>query len=181
MISKSLQEIRAARGIQDTAELDDAYEEAQRKLPLAALRKASGVTQTEMAARLGVTQAAVSKFEGRGDFLYSTLYRYAKTLGAKIDVRITAADKSFELQPHEDEGDFYFSLEARKTSADLLKIREAQKIRCLVLTSHEQLGRQSKTQADYSWAAYTTASHSSDITHALMHMAKKNERKSRQA
>jgi transcriptional regulator with XRE-family HTH domain len=41
---------------------------------LAMIRKAAQLTQVEVAKRLGVGQAAVSRMENRGDMLLSTLY-----------------------------------------------------------------------------------------------------------
>lgn len=56
---------------------------------LKALRLAAGFTQLEMAKRLGVGQAAISKIEQRGDVQISSLQRYVEALGASL--RIDAA------------------------------------------------------------------------------------------
>jgi len=53
------------------------------------LRKISGITQAEMAERLQVGQASVSKIENRGDIQISTLRSYVEALGASL--RIDAA------------------------------------------------------------------------------------------
>jgi predicted transcriptional regulator/DNA-binding XRE family transcriptional regulator len=58
-------------------------------LSLKALRQAAGLTQLQMAERLGVGQAAVSKIEQRGDVQISSLQRYVEALGARL--RIDAA------------------------------------------------------------------------------------------
>jgi predicted transcriptional regulator/DNA-binding XRE family transcriptional regulator len=58
-------------------------------LSLKALRQAAGLTQVQMAERLGVGQAAVSKIEQRGDVQISSLQRYVEALGARL--RIDAA------------------------------------------------------------------------------------------
>lgn len=55
---------------------DRAYE-----MTLASLRNAFGLTQVEMARALGVSQAAVSETERRGDLLVSTLVGYLAALG----------------------------------------------------------------------------------------------------
>jgi hypothetical protein len=49
---------------------------------LAMIRKAAQLTQVEVAKRLGVGQAAVSRMENRGDMLLSTLYDYLTATGA---------------------------------------------------------------------------------------------------
>ena len=59
-------------------------------IDLAAIRRETGLTQTELAASLGVGQAQVSKVERQGDMLISTLASYLAALGvdAKIVVRM---------------------------------------------------------------------------------------------
>lgn len=53
---------------------------------LKALRELAGLTQAEMAARLEVGQAAISKIERRGDVQISSLQRYVEALGAKLRI-----------------------------------------------------------------------------------------------
>ena len=70
----------AADVAQANAEADDmdrAY-----AMNLAMIRKAAQLTQVEVAKRLGVGQAAVSRMENRGDMLLSTLYDYLTATGA---------------------------------------------------------------------------------------------------
>lgn len=54
---------------------------------LAAIRRSVGLTQIELAARLGVGQAAVSKIERQSDMLLSTLSAYFAALA--VDANIT--------------------------------------------------------------------------------------------
>jgi predicted transcriptional regulator/DNA-binding XRE family transcriptional regulator len=56
---------------------------------LKALRELAGVTQNELAQRLQVGQAAISKIEHRGDVQISSLQKYVHALGATL--RIEAA------------------------------------------------------------------------------------------
>jgi predicted transcriptional regulator/DNA-binding XRE family transcriptional regulator len=53
---------------------------------LKALRQAAGLTQLEMAHRLGIGQAAISKIEQRGDVQISSLQRYVEALGASLRI-----------------------------------------------------------------------------------------------
>ncbi|HMD44821.1 MAG TPA: helix-turn-helix domain-containing protein [Acidimicrobiales bacterium] len=58
---------------------------------LVARRVALGLTQTEVAARMGTSQSAVARLEGGdADIRLSTLERYAAALGGQIDVRLRA-------------------------------------------------------------------------------------------
>lgn len=59
---------------------------------LVAMRKTAGVTQEQMAERMSISQPTVSEFESeQSDPKLSTLQRYARALGARIDVRIDAS------------------------------------------------------------------------------------------
>ena len=52
---------------------------------LTARREASGLTQTEVAARMGTSQSAVARLEaGTSDVRASTLERYAAAVGGQI-------------------------------------------------------------------------------------------------
>jgi transcriptional regulator with XRE-family HTH domain len=64
---------------------------------LRALREAGGLTQSELAERLGIPSSAVSMIEsGRRDIRVSTLERYLDALGAAIEFvpgdRVTTLD-----------------------------------------------------------------------------------------
>jgi transcriptional regulator with XRE-family HTH domain len=56
---------------------------------LVRLRTAAGLSQTEVAARMGTSQSAVARLEsGQGDLRLSSLERYAAALGKSIDWRL---------------------------------------------------------------------------------------------
>ena len=60
---------------------------------LAALRQSRGLSQTEVAARMGTSQSAVARLEaGKADVRMSTLARYAEAMDTAIhyDVRTRA-------------------------------------------------------------------------------------------
>jgi ribosome-binding protein aMBF1 (putative translation factor) len=56
---------------------------------LAARRRAAGLTQVELARRMGTSQAQVTRFESGADTRMSTVSRYAAALGVKLDWTIT--------------------------------------------------------------------------------------------
>lgn len=71
-------------GVQRQTALDKAgRKQAVLAVPLATLRRPRDLTQAEVAARLGVDQAQVSRLEHRSDVLLSTLFEYLTTLGGK--------------------------------------------------------------------------------------------------
>lgn len=53
---------------------------------LKALRELAGLTQTEMAERLNIGQASISKIEHRGDVHILSLQRYVEALGARLRI-----------------------------------------------------------------------------------------------
>jgi transcriptional regulator with XRE-family HTH domain len=59
---------------------------------LAGIRHATGVTQVELAAKLGVGQAQVSKIERQSDMLLSTLASYLSALGVEATFVVKTAD-----------------------------------------------------------------------------------------
>jgi len=52
------------------------------------LRALLGLTQVDVAQRLGIGQAAVSRLEHRDDITLGSLQRYVEALGAGLDIRV---------------------------------------------------------------------------------------------
>jgi transcriptional regulator with XRE-family HTH domain len=60
---------------------------------LVSQRMALGLTQTEVAARMGTSQSAVARLEsGESDVRISTLERYAAALDRSLDVQLRRQD-----------------------------------------------------------------------------------------
>ncbi|HME77640.1 MAG TPA: helix-turn-helix transcriptional regulator [Mycobacterium sp.] len=57
-------------------------------IDLAAIRRATGLTQIQLAANLGVGQAQISKVERQDDMLISTLASYLTAVGATASLVI---------------------------------------------------------------------------------------------
>lgn len=56
---------------------------------LVARRVALGLSQTDVAARMGTSQSAVARLEsGNVDVRWSTLERYASAVGRRLDVKL---------------------------------------------------------------------------------------------
>lgn len=86
-IAASVAEVEA-----EAREIDRIYAES-----LAKIRKAGELTQMEVAARLGVGQAVVSRLERREDMLLSTLADYLRATGAE-QPRIVAVLNGIEVE-----------------------------------------------------------------------------------
>lgn len=65
---------------------------------LAAIRATIGVTQVELANRLGVSQGNVSEFERRDDLFLSTLRSYVEALGGELEVSAVFPEERFPIK-----------------------------------------------------------------------------------
>jgi len=77
-----------------------AFEQADREYAegLAELRRAFGMTQVELAEKLGTVQANVSKTEKRHDLLLSTLANYLSAMGADdVKIVVRRGDREIEV------------------------------------------------------------------------------------
>jgi DNA-binding XRE family transcriptional regulator len=91
---KNLQEIwdrlpadRRQRIEKRTQELEAEY------LALQELRQLVGITQSEVAQKLGIPQSNVSRLEKNSDMLISTLRGYVEALGGKLEIAIELPDQ----------------------------------------------------------------------------------------
>ncbi|MDP1712763.1 MAG: XRE family transcriptional regulator [Candidatus Nanopelagicaceae bacterium] len=64
-----------------------------------AIRKAAALTQSEVAKKLGMAQAGVSRLENQGDMLLSTLGKYLEAVGEhpRLVVEINGQDYELDL------------------------------------------------------------------------------------
>jgi transcriptional regulator with XRE-family HTH domain len=107
MPTKPWRELR--RGGDDAARVEriEAIKDAMRDaMALAELRERRGVTQVELARRLGTAQSGVSRIEHRDDVYLSTLREYVEALGGRLEVsavfegeRVTVATWERTLEP----------------------------------------------------------------------------------
>jgi transcriptional regulator with XRE-family HTH domain len=68
---------------------DDVHDLLER---LAEVRRQQGLSQTQIAARMGTSQSAVARLEsGHGDLRLSTLRRYAGALGHTVHFGVAAS------------------------------------------------------------------------------------------
>jgi ribosome-binding protein aMBF1 (putative translation factor) len=71
--------------------VDAALERRELARQLADRRRAAGLTQVDIAHRMGTSQGQVTRFESGADTRLSTVARYAAALGVKVDWTITPA------------------------------------------------------------------------------------------
>lgn len=110
-----------ARKLEDPA-IRQGYEDAERRRRLVAelveARKSQGLTQTDVATRMGVGQSTVAGFEsGESDPRTGTLQRYARAVNRRLDVFVTTpADCRFAELPVE-HGQVAYAAKWRKDTA----------------------------------------------------------------
>lgn len=63
-------------------------------IDLAAIRRAAGLTQIQLAAKLGVGQAQVSKIERQSDMLLGTLSSYLMALGVHASLVVEVGEQT---------------------------------------------------------------------------------------
>jgi DNA-binding XRE family transcriptional regulator len=63
------------------------------------LRQARQLTQVELAERLDVPQAAISRMERRTDLLLSTLRQYIEGMGGELELRAVFPEGQFLVEP----------------------------------------------------------------------------------
>ncbi|MEK6397131.1 MAG: helix-turn-helix transcriptional regulator [Terriglobus sp.] len=81
-------------------QIADARKKAQAilgQMSLEELRKGRKVTQSKLAAAMGVDQGEVSKIEKRTELKLGTLTRYVSGLGGHLEVRAVFPDQNVEL------------------------------------------------------------------------------------
>ena len=77
----------------------EAAGEPRRIVDLSALRRELGLTQTELADRIGMSQSDLSKLERRKDVRLSTLRTYLEALGGKLRLVFESETHELELDP----------------------------------------------------------------------------------
>lgn len=83
----------------------DAEAEAY-EVTLAEIRRLQGLTQVEMAERLGVAQSQIWRIESGRDHKLSTLRRYVETVGGQLDLVVRVPGRpavTLELEDLDDE------------------------------------------------------------------------------
>jgi len=81
---------RKARDPEFAREFDLGYEEFKVGVVLKQARETAGLTQEELAARLGTKKSAISRIENHAeDIKLSTLEKFAEALGKRVHVKVS--------------------------------------------------------------------------------------------
>ena len=76
--------LKSAMSPSAQARVDARVRSTLASMPLAEIRKAIGMTQSELAGSLDIAQGSVSKIENQADMYISTLRKYVQALGGEL-------------------------------------------------------------------------------------------------
>ncbi|WP_299997012.1 helix-turn-helix domain-containing protein [uncultured Cedecea sp.] len=89
----TLKKMIAARSPESRARIEARTAELRQEITLARLREELNISQTQLAAKLGVKQPAIAKIEKvENDPKLSTLKRYVTALGGELALDVTLPD-----------------------------------------------------------------------------------------
>ena len=95
---RSLQQVmKKAFTPDERAEIRRKAKEKVASVRLQQLRESRHVTQEAVASRMGISQAALSRFERRSNITIEALQRYAEALGGRLEVRVVFTEDSQEI------------------------------------------------------------------------------------
>ena len=81
---------RKARDPEFALDFDSGYEEFKLGIMLKQARELAGLTQDELAAKMGTKKSAVSRMENHAeDVKLSTLGRFARALGKRVHLKVS--------------------------------------------------------------------------------------------
>ena len=95
---------RAKRDAGLVERLETSYPDFEVGALLRLAREDAGLTQAQLAERLGTKKSAISRIENHaGDIRLSTLRRYARAVGLAISVELKPYTPLFQIDPDTDE------------------------------------------------------------------------------
>ena len=89
--------LREKMGPDRVAKAKARAKEIQAEMLLAELRKLEGITQVELAQKLGIKQPAVSQLEQQDDMQVSTLQRIVQALGGVLEITVRLPGGEYRL------------------------------------------------------------------------------------
>src|SRR5437868_726642 len=91
-MAKKWRDLKGRMSASAQARVDSRVNQIMATLPLAEIRKAIGMTQTDLASRLEQGQGSVSKIENAADMYLTTLRKYVEALGGELHLTAVFPD-----------------------------------------------------------------------------------------
>jgi DNA-binding XRE family transcriptional regulator len=101
---RSINVLRGKMGADRVARAKARATEMETEMLLSELRKLEGITQVELAAKLGIKQPAVSQLEQQDDMQISTLQRIVKALGGVVEITVRLPGGEYRVGQFQDSG-----------------------------------------------------------------------------
>jgi len=98
-MARNIRELEENMSPESLARVEARAKEMMAEMLLAELRKFMGLTQEELAGRLGITQPSLSKLESQDDMYVSTLRRLVEALGGKLEIVAHLPGGEVRIQP----------------------------------------------------------------------------------
>jgi DNA-binding XRE family transcriptional regulator len=86
LMTRNFRELEAKMRPEAQARVKARAREAMAEMLLSQIRQAAGLTQEEVASRLGIKQPTLSRIESQGDMQLSTLQRLVGALGGELEI-----------------------------------------------------------------------------------------------
>ena len=94
---RNINVLREKMGPERVARAKERARQMQAEMLLAELRKLEGITQVELAEKLGIKQPAISQLEQQDDMQVSTLQRIVKALGGVLEITVRLPGGEYRL------------------------------------------------------------------------------------
>jgi DNA-binding XRE family transcriptional regulator len=94
---RSINILREKMGPQRVAKAKARAKEMEAEMLLTELRKLEGMTQLELAQKLGVKQPAISQLEQQDDMQISTLQRIVRAMGGVMEITVRLPGGEYRL------------------------------------------------------------------------------------
>jgi transcriptional regulator with XRE-family HTH domain len=103
-MAKPFSKLREGMTTERQKKVDSRTREILASLPLFELRQARKLSQEELASRLNVRQAAVSKVEHRTDLYISTLRRHVEAMGGRLLIQAEFPEGCYQIETFDELG-----------------------------------------------------------------------------
>jgi transcriptional regulator with XRE-family HTH domain len=101
-MARNFRELEAKMGPERMARVRERVKEEMTEMLLGELRRASGMTQEELAAVLETKQPSLSRLESQDDMQISTLQRLVRALGGELEIIVQLPNGAVRIRQFED-------------------------------------------------------------------------------
>lgn len=100
-MAKSFNILKEKLSPESRARIDERVKLALKEMPLSELRQARQLTQQQLAEKLHVKQASVSKMESQTDMYISTMRKYIEAMGGELEIIAKFPEGSIKVEAFE--------------------------------------------------------------------------------